>query len=108
MKECTLICNLHSGKGIKGKSIKKIIKILENYGYHTILHITKDEVVEAVTKKNYTKTIIIIVSCLLLVFASITLYFLIKKQKKLDSEEDSVNEEVKLENNNDEINKESD
>ena len=72
------------------------------------IHITKDEVVEVVTKKNYTKTIIIIVSCLLLVFASITLYFLIKKQKKLDSEEDSVNEEVKLENNNDELNKESD
>ena len=72
------------------------------------IHITKDEVVEVVTKKNYTKTIIIIVSCLLLVFASITLYFLIKKQKKLDSEEDSVNEEAKLENNNNELNKESD
>ena len=53
MKECTLICNLHSGKGIKGKSIKNIIKILENYGYRTILHITKDE--EDAT--NFIKTI---------------------------------------------------
>lgn len=53
MKTCTLICNLHSGKGIKGKSIKNIIKILEEHGYQTILHITKDE--EDAT--NYIKTI---------------------------------------------------
>lgn len=69
------------------------------------IHITKDEEVEVVSKKNYTKTIIIGVSCLLLVFASIVLYFLIKKQKKLDREEDNVNEEDQLGNNNDKLSK---
>lgn len=41
MKLCNLICNLESGRGIKKDKLEKIKKILSNYDYETIVHITK-------------------------------------------------------------------
>jgi len=41
MKECILICNLESGKGIKQKNIDQIKTTIEKYEYKTKLYITK-------------------------------------------------------------------
>lgn len=43
MKNCTLICNLESGKGIKSKDIELIKNIIAKNGYKVKLHITKKE-----------------------------------------------------------------
>ena len=41
MKKCTIICNVHSGKGIKKKTLHKCEEILKQNGYETKIYITK-------------------------------------------------------------------
>ena len=43
MKNCTLICNLESGKGIKKFEINKILETIKKYDYEPTLHITEKE-----------------------------------------------------------------
>ncbi len=41
MKKCDLICNMHSGRGIKDFQLGRIVEILTEYDYDTTVHITK-------------------------------------------------------------------
>lgn len=43
MKKCAIICNLHSGRGIKQETISKLIVILNNSGYEATTYITQKE-----------------------------------------------------------------
>ena len=41
MKQCSIICNVESGKGFKMKDFDYIVNILEKYGYDTAVYITE-------------------------------------------------------------------